>query len=273
MLNLSSISKSLVLASLALVTSGVRAEKNEGLDISLISETKTIVPGQPFTVGLNIRHHEGYHTYWQNPGVVGLATKIDWKLPEGFTASEIRWPYPELTKMASHPCHGYERDVTLLVTITPPKKITTKEVTLHASAGWMCCADSCHPGFKEFPLHLAVGKQTAKDPAVAALIRKAQSEIPRASKAWYGSVLTGPNDKSIRLKINVPSDTEPKDVYLFSCDGQISSDKKQTLGVQPDGSWLLTTERSEFSPKNPKALTAVLKVGSGYVVIYPKYPK
>lgn len=254
-----------------MATSGLRGEKNEGLGISLISETTTIVPGQPFTVGLHIRHHEGFHTYWKNPGVVGLATKIDWKLPEGFTASEIRWPYPQMTQMASHPCHGYERDVTLLVTITPPKTMESTEVTLKASAGWMCCADSCHPGFKEFPLKLNVGKKVLHDATATKLIAQSEREIPKASKAWHGRVLTKPNDKNIRLQIHVPADTLAKDVYLFSCDGQISSDKKQTLTVQSDGSWLLTTERNDFSPKNPTQLAAVLKVGSRYVVIHPKY--
>ncbi|WP_435892410.1 protein-disulfide reductase DsbD domain-containing protein [Oceaniferula spumae] len=270
MYNLSLLKITMVSALLGSATLS-HAEKNQGLDIGLISETTTVVPGQPFTVGLHIHHHEGYHTYWQNPGSVGLATKIDWKLPEGFTSSDIRWPYPELTKMASHPCHGYERDVTLLVTITPPKTIAAKEVTLTASAGWMCCASKCHPGFKEFTLNLNVGDQTTADPKAKKLIATAQQEIPKVSQAWSASILTGSSDKTIQVKISPPAETPAKDVYLFSCDGQISSDKEQKLKVQPDGSWLLSVERSEFSPENSKRLTSVLKAGGQYILIDPKY--
>ena len=248
------------------------ADENTGLDIQLISETSTIVPGQPFTVGLHIQHGEGYHTYWKNPGIVGVATNITWTLPEGFTASEIQWPYPELTKMASYPCHGYERDVTLLVTITPPDKISSNEVTLNAKSGWMCCAETCHPGSKKFSLTLQVAKEKLPDSESIKLIRQARREIPRASKAWQSAVLTDRNEKAIHLKIHPPTNATTESVYLFSSDGQISSDKKQTVTVQADGSWLLTTERCEFSPKSPKQLTSVLKVGDQYIIIYPKYP-
>lgn len=249
------------------------ADETTGLDIKLISETSTIAPGQAFTVGLHIKHEEGFHTYWKNPGIVGVATSLEWRLPEGFTTSNIQWPYPELTKMASHPCHGYERDVTLLVTITPPKKIASDTVTLHAKSTWMCCADTCYPGSKNLSITLPVAEKKSPDVEAAKLIRKARAEIPRASKAWQGAVLTGRNQKTIRVKIHPPKDAAPKSVYLFSCDGQISSDKKQTLTVQPDGTWLLTTERCEFSPENPTQLEAVLKVGDQYILIYPKYPE
>ena len=83
-------------------------EKTIGVEVELLAEVNAIVPGKSFQVGLRIRHEKGFHTYWQNPGIVGVATSLKWTLPEGFTASEIQWPYPELTKMASYPCHGYE---------------------------------------------------------------------------------------------------------------------------------------------------------------------
>lgn len=255
------------------LTSTAQAEEPTGLNVSLISENSTIFPGEPFTVGLHIKHHEGYHTYWKNPGIVGVATTITWQLPDGFTASGIRWPHPELTKMASHPCHGYERDVTLLVTITPPKSLTQKEVTLHSAAAWMCCSDTCYPGSTKLSLTLNVGAEKSIEPSAAKLLRKARQEIPLASKAWTSAMLTAPDAKTIRIKITPPTGTAMESVYLFSCDGQISSNKRQTVSAQPDGSWILTTERCEFSPKKPSQLSAVLKVGKQHIIIYPKYPK
>jgi len=151
--------------------------------------------------------------------------------------------------MVGHPCHGYQRDVTLLVTIKPPDQIREKEVTLEVATGWMCCAE-----------------------AGAALIRKSRGEIPRVSEAWSGAAITGRNERVIQLKVNPPLGVSSEAVYLFSCDGQISSDKKQTVNVQSDGTWLLTTERSEFSPKNSSQLRGVLKVGNLYIILQAKYP-
>src|SRR5690349_11855167 len=64
----------------------LRAEtiKAAHVDAELVSEVESIQPGQPFWVALRLKMEEHWHTYWQNPGDSGLATKITWNLPEGF---------------------------------------------------------------------------------------------------------------------------------------------------------------------------------------------
>ena len=47
-----------------------------GLKIGLVSEVTSIKPGQPFHVGLFIQHEKGWHTYWKQPGVVGVQIAI-----------------------------------------------------------------------------------------------------------------------------------------------------------------------------------------------------
>lgn len=48
------------------------APPTKGIDLQLLSKVRSIQPGNPFKVGLHIHHHDGYHTYWQNPGIVGI---------------------------------------------------------------------------------------------------------------------------------------------------------------------------------------------------------
>ena len=79
-----------------------QASEETGLKLTLMSESLTIVPGEPLTVGLHIQHEPDFHTYWKNPGIVGIATILEWELPPGFTASEISWPYPELCLSLIH---------------------------------------------------------------------------------------------------------------------------------------------------------------------------
>ncbi|HEY9049938.1 MAG TPA: protein-disulfide reductase DsbD domain-containing protein, partial [Gammaproteobacteria bacterium] len=65
------------------------------LTASLISEQQGIVAGQPFWVALNFDIIPDWHTYWKNAGDSGTEPTIDWQLPDGFTASDIHWPYPQ----------------------------------------------------------------------------------------------------------------------------------------------------------------------------------
>lgn len=255
-----------------LINSVLVAEDTKGLDIALISETKTIVAGKPFTVGLHIRHDDGFHTYWKNPGIVGLATNIEWDLPPGFKAGPIQWPYPELTKMATHPCHGYERDVTLLVVIVPPKDLKKDtSVKLVAKTRWMCCARNCYPGFRSFTLQLPVAQKAKVDLQALELIKSARKELPTPVPGWEAKLLSKPNDRVIRLHITSP-DKESRPRYVFSEDGQISSDQKQQFTSQPDGSFLLEIERSEFSPENRTKLPVIIHTGETHVALSPVYP-
>ncbi|MFK7910310.1 MAG: protein-disulfide reductase DsbD domain-containing protein [Akkermansiaceae bacterium] len=249
------------------------ANETKGLDISLIAENRAIVPGSTIYVGLKIHHHPGFHTYWKSPGVVGMATAMEWQLPPGFTAGVIQWPYPELTTMAGHPCHGYERDVTLIVPITAPKKINTNSVTLSAKTRWMCCAKNCHPGFKDFSLTLPVAKKTTPNPSSAKHFLTSRAELPKKNAPWITTLLSKPDAAEVIIRFKPKEPVSPAPLYLFSEDGQISSNKKQTFAKQPDGSLLLTIARSEFSPKEKNKLPAVIKTQKNHYSISPSYSK
>jgi thiol:disulfide interchange protein DsbD len=266
--------------SLLVVTAGlllgvVRADdsglKGPGLEIELIAEDRAIAPGHPFVVGLHLRHFPGFHTYWKNPGVVGMETSLDWNLPEGFSASPIQWPFPEKSFMGEYPCHGYEREVTLLVTITPPETITDDSVTLSAEAAWMCCAVGCFPGFETFTLTLPVSDEPIADPAYQKLFRQARKELPLTDPSLTATLVSKVDSPVIEMKFRREREwmgDEP--LYFFSSDRQISSDQPQNFIPQDDGSLLLKIPRSDFSPEKKRTVPGVLKIGPKAYVLEAK---
>lgn len=236
--------------------------KGPGLEVKLISENSHITAGEPFVVGLHLEHFPGFHTYWRNPGVVGMETSLKWDLPEGFSASGIRWPYPENTFMGQYPCHGYERDVTLLVTITPPEKIPDDSVTLSAEAAWMCCAVGCFPGFETLSLTLPVSDSSRPNPDHKKLIQKAIAELPSTDHSITANLVSQVDAPTIRIIFRNKEKWEEGAYYFFSSDRQISSDQPQEFVNRDDGSLLLEIPRSEFSPKGKITIPGVLKIGS-----------
>ncbi|MGJ8696064.1 MAG: protein-disulfide reductase DsbD domain-containing protein [Verrucomicrobiaceae bacterium] len=266
--------KSLVSALLLAMTppDALAAEEEiQGVDISLISNVRTVQAGTPFSVGLHLQHHHGFHTYWKSPGIVGLPTAITWNLPPGFTAGDIRWPYPEQSLMAGHPCHGYDRDVLLVVEITPPKSLTAKKITLTASTQWMCCAQECFPGFQDFTLTLPVGIQEKPNPKTSPLFLKSAKELPQPDPTFTPVIRSTRDAHTITLELTLPQ--KPKDLYFFSADGQVSSSLKQSHLFKAGGSTTLTLDRSQFSPKKRPTLPGVLKVDDRFILIDPSYPQ
>lgn len=140
-------------------------EKPASIKISLLSEEKTIQPSHPFWVAIRIQFDKNWHAYWKNPGNSGMATKVEWKLPEGFTASPLVWPTPERLDIDGINVYGYKGEFILLSQITPPSSYTSsKPPSIGAQVTWLICSDSqCVPGKSDTnTITLSVTEMTPK---------------------------------------------------------------------------------------------------------------
>jgi thiol:disulfide interchange protein DsbD len=114
--------------------------------LKLITETKTLQPGQSLWVGVLLKHDRGWHSYYKNPGDSGLPTKIKWQLPPGFKIGEIEWPAPTKISMSGIVNYGYENQVLLLSRLQVPKNLTPgQKVTLTAQVDFLVCKEECVP--------------------------------------------------------------------------------------------------------------------------------
>src|SRR6266446_3931281 len=105
-------------------TNGQIYEGRELVKAGLLADTKAIVPGKPFTVGLLLRMVPNWHTYWKFPGDAGIPTELKWNLPLGWKVGEIQWPIPLILKEPGDiQIYGYHDEVLLLQEITPPASL------------------------------------------------------------------------------------------------------------------------------------------------------
>jgi thiol:disulfide interchange protein DsbD len=177
----------LILLASLLCTRPASAEDKEvePIKVTLIATANGIEAGKTFTVVIHQKMRPGFHTYWQNPGTLGMALQMDWQLPPGFRAGPIQWPIPMITKMAAYNVWGYENEALLLVDMEAPANLKTgSTVLLSGTAIWMCCGKSCHPGGGELALTLPVVQKAQPHPSWEQAIRKTRAEQPVASPQW-----------------------------------------------------------------------------------------
>ncbi|NBB92068.1 MAG: thiol:disulfide interchange protein [Gammaproteobacteria bacterium] len=176
------------------------------IEVELVSEVKHVRPGEPFRVGLRMMPDEHWHTYWKNPGDSGLSTEMEWTLPEGASASPIRWPYPERVPMGHLVNYGYGGEHLLPVTITPPPGLQDgSDMTVQVAAEWLVCEEVCIPGDAELSMTLPVRDAPAEaDAAVADLFAWADRRRPEAVD-WPARFDAGGE----QLAIQVESDALP----------------------------------------------------------------
>ena len=256
-----------LLPCVALVSPLFAEEATVGIDLALISDVSSIAPGKPFTVALKVHHHPDFHTYWQNPGIVGVPFAIEWRLPPGFSAGPLQWPAPQKVNMAGHPVHGYERDILLMTDITPPANLSSPRVELQAIASWMACAAGCYPEKKTLTLDLPVAAEAVADPAQATAFAQARAELPRPLEHWNVVLESTMDEPEIRVKFTPVDDKarDPGAVYFFSSDGQISSDPPQRIEALKNGGFRLIAPRAQYSPKGRVTLPGVLRGERAFV--------
>lgn len=220
------------------------------LSVELISETKAIAPGTTFTLGLHLKPPPGHHVYWKHPGIVGMPTRVEWTLPDGFSAGEIQWPAPESVKMARYTAQGYRSETLLLIPVTPPASLKPSPVTLTAKVSWMCCGDRCNPANDvPFPITLPVSDRPQSDPATKPLFEASRKKVPHRDSKWSSKVVHG--EKSIVLTLTT-SDPEVArnatnlgSLRFFTADGQVDSDGPQNVEIDAGGSIRMELTRSQ----------------------------
>ncbi len=132
-----------------------RAKGPDYVAASLVSADASIKAGAPFTVALRFVHQPHWHTYWLNPGT-GLPRTLKWSLPPGWSAGDIQWPAPKLlTDTRGNTIgNGYDGDLLLPVTITPPADLAGTSAELKVAAEWLMCREECVPGNAALSLSL-----------------------------------------------------------------------------------------------------------------------
>ncbi|MBL8149322.1 MAG: thioredoxin family protein [Blastocatellia bacterium] len=252
---------------LLLLTSAVFAEpaRTEHVEAELVSETETIEPGKPFWVALRMKMKEHWHIYWINPGDSGLATKIKWKLPEGFTADPIIWPYPEKIVVDPLVSFGYHDEVFLLVKMNAPASLKDgSKIELSATADWLVCKEECIPEKGEVSLQLSVANATPTPSRWADSFSKTRQKLPVVPSGWKFTATSKAG--KIVLDMTAPADfkEELSDLTLFPRrEGILDYTTPQEFKKTPEG-YTVELTKSSFATEILPEFEAVVVVGKGW---------
>ncbi|MGM0422181.1 MAG: protein-disulfide reductase DsbD family protein [Pseudomonadota bacterium] len=150
------------------------AEKH--VAVTMNADTDAVVPGQTFRIGFMQSIDPDWHTYWINPGDSGAETRIDWTLPDGFTAGDIQWPVPDRIPYESLINFGYSDTAYFLIELTAPENLTASEVTISAEMDWLVCSDICIPEQGSYSLTLPIAGTA--NPANEFFFTEAEAQQP-----------------------------------------------------------------------------------------------
>lgn len=224
----------------------------------LLAEPASINPGEPFFAGIRMRMKEHWHTYWRNPGDSGEPTQVTWKLPAGFSVSELEWPAPRAINVGPVTSFGYEDEAVLLARITPPADLKPgTELKLEAEVAYLVCEKICIPGDAKVALPISVAP-AGRDggPGFADLFERARAKLPQPSPF---AARFSADAKSITLALGseqLGGGTIRNARFFPYSNDLIVNNAAQTLDTSAGAK--LSIERSQLAKVMPAAIDGVL---------------
>lgn len=234
-----------------------------------VAEDTSIQPGRPFWIAVHLKVDNGWHVYWKNPGSTGAPTSVEWSLPDGVAAGNLRWPYPHIFQTDGMISYGYTGSVLLMTQIFPPKDLKPGEnLDFTVDVHWIGCSrDSCVPGFKTLSLSLPI-----------------KEEVPQPNEKWapkfallreqgpfyLDGVSTRFKNNKLILHFEVPDFEAPVNMeitnaraYFFPVGGQIIDEQGEQHLYAGDGYYKLTLPLMKGGIGDSKNVRGVLVFSKG----------
>jgi len=217
----------------------------------LIAETTALLRGGDTTVALMLTPEPGWHTYWINPGDSGLATKLEWTLPEGVSAGAIQWPAPHPAPLGELTNYGYDAETLHLVNISVPASWPLDQaLTLKAKAKWLVCKDVCIPDGAELTLTLPVADSVQLDPAHSERFERDRALLPQALPTG-ATARFAVADGAFSLALDGAALPAARKIEFFPLAGDLVNHAAPQRLAQQDGNWRLTQKLSDYWVQTP----------------------
>lgn len=231
----------------------------------LLSEAESIQPGQPFWVGVELKTAKGWHVYWKNPGDSGMATKVKWTLPDGFSAEPLQWPYPRQFSDSAGTTYGYTGKTLLLTRIQAPEALSAlpegSTVAVSARLEWLECSEICVPGRAELSLVLPVRPGSGRrNPALARRFSESRLRLPLPLEETDWKVRAFRRKRQIQVRLSPPKGFRRKLsglVFFPDHPGLVDTSEPQTLS-RSQGEYVLSFPFSQLTSVSPSSLEGVI---------------
>jgi len=226
--------------------------KTPQLTVDLVAEPAPIVSGKTVTLALRFNPVPGWHIYWKNPGDSGLPPSVTWKLPPGWTAGPLQFPFPEKILIPPLVSYGYEQETLLLTTFTIPdyEKIPSS-FPIEADVDWLACKETCLPG--KAHLNLTLSTQPKPNIDLQGLFDDVRKDVPISLPQIPISAKTNGSD----LQITVQPQTQVGSLSFFP-EGDFLDEFKPSKTERLGSGKLQLTLPLKEKTKLPPALQGVL---------------
>ena len=181
--------------------------------------------GNKTFMAVTFTNHEGWHTYWKNPGDAGLPIKADLKVGKKLSPlklNELEWPIPKKYRETGDQIgFGYSGTYTLFYEFKQSdlKKYDKNPFEMHFT--WLICKHVCIPGEVKIPGEIQDGLflsslSSGKGPESIDLLKLKKEALPRveAIPSYLDLALVrGSEENTLQLRATINQKVDRPNIF------------------------------------------------------------
>jgi thiol:disulfide interchange protein len=241
--------------------------QTDNAKVELVSENRSILPGETFWIGVHMELRDGWYAYYRNPGDSGMPLMVEWTHDKDFEIGEIQWPYPVwIDAGGGLSSYGYYGDVLLMMEATAPEELTPGEsYTLKAEADWLICEKVCIPEYADIELTLDVtsGEVDYSDDWLAAFAQT-RSKLPVKLDFWSASASFDGDRATLTLSTDAFELPDYSGIIYFAKEeAQIENSAEQPFSIE-DNTITMKMQKSGYKTDELEYLWGLLYNPDGW---------
>jgi thiol:disulfide interchange protein DsbD len=218
------------------------------------------------SIGLLINLQDEWHIYWRNPGDSGLPTDIEFSLPNGITASEIKFPIPKIFTSDEIVNYGYDHQVLLMSELFMPKDYTQKAISITAKLTSLICKDLCKAFDTTVTIRFDLSKDFLAETNVSDLFESTKNLLPQKNHNLKTSAIS--KSDSVYLKVSGDEITNANSLKYFSYEAGIFRNLVNQNLIKKENYVELILEPDPFRVKNPTEVNGILLINDDHTKAY-----
>ncbi len=199
---------------------------------------------------------EGWHTYWRNPGTTGMATEVNWKLPEGMKVEAVYESIPHRYENQGLIDYVHEGSAIIVAAISIRSDLakTIAQPVISATVNWLECETLCVPGHSELVLKLT--NETHLSPELQAEV---SALIAHSQSTTSGQFQISDDQVTFEFLIDENRLAEGKSVYFFTETAINDAAAEQSYQIAADRI-LVTTAKTPYGAPEIDIINGWLKI-------------
>ena len=248
----------LVLAILFLLHHSISAQQKSLAEARLVVDSFSSGKDSIISLGVLINLQDDWHIYWRNPGDSGLPTDIELSLPNGITASEIKFPIPKIFASDEIVNYGYGHLVLFLFDVNVPENYSSKEINISAKINSLICKEMCKAFDTTVTISLDMSKDFTAEESISRLFEATRKMTPAQNQKLSIIAESKSGNVYIKVFVNENENQNIRDVEFYPYEGGVFRNSVKQNIEQKENFFEILLEPDQFRIKESASVNGII---------------